>query len=98
MAQYGLSGLFLELGYVFDSSTLVGYGDDFTRKWWVFTAGSLLLIFFAVVFSIGTRLCFRIQNVTFAIAMLGVVLGLVVLALHGHQDTRQGFNAYIAGI
>ena len=63
LAQYGLSGLFRELGYVFDSPTLVGYGDDFTRKWWIFVAGTILLIFFAIVFSIGTRLYFRIQNV-----------------------------------
>ena len=58
----------------------------------------LLLIFFAIVFSIGTRLYFRIQNVTFAIAMLGVVVGLAVLAVKGHADTRTSFNAYISGI
>ena len=47
LAQYGLSGLCRELGYVFDSPTLVGYGDNFSRKWWIFVAGSLLLTFFA---------------------------------------------------
>ena len=83
LAQYGLSGLCRELGYVFDSPTLVGYGDDFTRKWWVFVAGSLLLIFFATVFSIGTRLYFRIQNTTFAIAFLGVLAGIAILAVKG---------------
>ena len=65
LAQYGLSGLCRELGYVFDSPTLVGYGDNFSRKWWIFVAGSLLLTFFAIVFALGTRLYFRIQNVTF---------------------------------
>jgi amino acid transporter len=98
LAQYGLSGLCRELGYVFDSPTLVGYGDDFTRKWWVFVAGSLLLIFFATVFSIGTRLYFRIQNTTFAIAFLGVLAGIAILAVKGHADTQQSFNGYISGI
>jgi len=98
LAQYGLSGLCRELGYVFDSPTLVGYGDDFTRKWWVFAAGSLLLIFFATVFAVGTRVYWRIQNTTFAIALAGVLIGLVVLAVKGHSDTVQGFNAYVAGI
>jgi amino acid transporter len=98
MAQYGLSGLCRELGYVFDSSTLVGYGDNFTRKWWVFTAGSLLLMFFAIIFALGTRVYFRIQNVTFAIAMTGVVVGLVILAVKGHTDTVNGFNSYIKGV
>src|SRR6476620_11112406 len=98
LAQYGLSGLCRELGYIFDSPTLVGYGDDFTRKWWIFTAGTVLLIFFAIVFSVGTRLYFRIQSVTFAVAMLGVVLGIVILAIKGHADMRTSFNAYISGI
>jgi amino acid transporter len=98
LAQYGLTGLCRELGYVFDSQTLVNYGDNFARKWWVFTAGSLLLIFFAIVFALGTRLYFRIQNTTFAIAMLGVVVGLAILAVKGHADTVRNFDGYIAGI
>src|SRR3954451_6737000 len=98
LAQYGLSGLFRELGYVFDSPTLVGYGDNFSRKWWIFVAGSLLLTFFAIVFTLGTRLYFRIQNVTFAIAMVGVVVGLVILAIKGHSDSVAGINAYARGL
>jgi APA family basic amino acid/polyamine antiporter len=98
LAQYGLSGLFRELGFVFSSQRLVDYGDKFTQKWWVFTAGSLLLVLFAVVFSLGTRLYFRIQNTTFAIAMLGVVVGLVILAVKGHADAAGGVNSYISGL
>jgi APA family basic amino acid/polyamine antiporter len=98
LAQYGLSGLCREAGYVFDSPTLVGYGDNFSRKWWIFVAGSLLLTFFAIVFALGTRLYFRIQNTTFLIAMAGIVVGLVVLAIHNHTDTANGFNSYIHGV
>jgi APA family basic amino acid/polyamine antiporter len=98
LAQYGLSGLCRELGYVFDSPTLVGYGDDFTRKWWIFVAGTILLTVFATIFAFGTRLYFRVQNTTFVIAMVGVVLGLIVLAIHNHTDTSNGFNSYIRGV
>lgn len=98
LAQYGLSGLCRELGYVFDSPTLVGYGDNFTRKWWIFIAGSLLLTFFAIIFALGTRLYFRIQNATFVVAMVGVVVGVVILAVHNQTDTGSGFNAYISGV
>jgi APA family basic amino acid/polyamine antiporter len=98
LAQYGLSGLCRELGYVFDSPRLVGYGDNFTRKWWIFVAGSILLTVFAIIFALGTRLYFRIQNFTFAIAMTGVVVGLIVLAVHNHTDTTTGFNSYIRGV
>jgi amino acid transporter len=98
LAQYGLSGLCRELGYVFDSPTLVGYGDNFTRKWWIFVAGTILLTVFAIIFALGTRVYFRVQNTTFIIAMVGVVLGIVVLAIHNHTDTSTGFNSYIRGV
>ena len=98
LAQYGLSGLFRELGFVFSSPRLVSYGDNFSRKWWIFVAGSLLLTFFAIVFTLGTRLYFRIQNTCFAIAMVGIVVGLVILAVKGHSDSVAGINAYAHGL
>jgi amino acid transporter len=98
LAQYGLSGLCRELGYVFDSPRLVGYGDNFTRKWWIFVAGSILLTVFAIIFMLGTRIYFKIQTVTFAIAMTGVVVGLIVLAIHNQTDTASNFNGYIRGV
>ena len=101
MGQYGLSGLFREWGYVFDSSTLVSWSDKFTLpdgKWWVFAAGTLLLLFFATVFSLGTRLYFRIQAITFGLAMLGTILGIVILAIKGHGDTFSAFNTYASGL
>ena len=49
--------------------------------------------------ALGTRLYFRIQNVTFVIAMTGVVVGLVILAVKGHSDSRpHGFNTYVSGL
>lgn len=98
LAQYGLSGLCRELGYVFDSPRLVGYGDNFTRKWWIFVAGSILLTVFAIIFVLGTRLYFKVQTVSFAIAMTGVVVGLIVLAIHNQTDTASNFNGYIRGV
>src|SRR5205085_3283357 len=39
-----------------------------------------------------------IQNTTFAIAMVGVVAGLVILAVKGHSDSAAGFHAYVHGV
>ena len=75
LAQYGLSGLCREAGYA-STPAAVAYGDNFTRKWWIFAAGTILLTVFAIIFALGTRLYFRIQTVTFMIAMTGVVIGL----------------------
>jgi amino acid transporter len=98
LAQYGLSGLFRELGFVFNSPRLVADGDNFSRKWWIFVAGSILLILFAVIFALGTRLYFRVQLVCFGIAMVGVIVGLIVMAVTSHSDTVNGFNSYVAGV
>jgi APA family basic amino acid/polyamine antiporter len=98
LAQYGLSGLCREAGFALSSPRLVSYGDNFTRKWWIFAAGTILLTLFAIVFALGTRLYFRIQNVTFVIAMTGVVVGLVILAIKGHSDSAAGLNSYVSGL
>jgi amino acid transporter len=98
LAQYGLSGLCREAGFALSSPRLVSYGDNFTRKWWIFAAGTILLTVFAIVFALGTRLYFRIQNITFAIAMTGVVVGLVILAVRGHSDSAAGLNSYVKGL
>ena len=98
LAQYGLSGLCREAGFVFNSPRLVADGNNFTHKWWIFAAGTILLTVFAIIFALGTRLYFRIQSVTFVIAMTGVILGIVILAIRGHSQSAAGFNAYASGL
>ncbi len=98
LAQYGLSGLCREAGFALNSPRLISYGDNFTRKWWIFAAGTILLTLFAIIFSLGTRLYFRIQSVSFVIAMVGVVVGIVILAVAGHGDATSGINAYVSGL
>jgi len=56
LAQYGLSGLCREAGFALSSPRLVSYGDNFTRKWWIFAAGTILLTLFAIVFALGALL------------------------------------------
>src|SRR5262249_28411319 len=81
-----------------NSPRLVSYGDNFSRKWWIFVAGALLLTLFAIVFTLGARLYFRIQNVCFAVAMVGVVVGLVILSVQGHSDSPPRIHAYAHGL
>ena len=99
LAQYGLSGLCREAGFAFDSPRLVGYGDNFTRKWWIFAAGTILLTLFAIVFSLGTRLYFRIQNVTFVIAMTRRRRRPRDPGGQGPlRQSAAGINAYVSGL
>src|SRR6476659_10938521 len=48
LALYGLSGLCREAGFALNSPRLISYGDNFTRKWWIFAAGTILLTVFAI--------------------------------------------------
>jgi amino acid transporter len=93
--QYGLTGLFRMLGASLGSQGLVSLGNAFSTDWGVFIAGSLLILFFGFIFWRGTRVYFRIQNATFALATLGLVVAAVILLSSDPSRFREAFDAYV---
>src|SRR4051794_33645938 len=55
LAQYGLSGLCRELGFVFHSPRLASYGDHFARKLVAIPPRSILFNLFSIIFSLRTQ-------------------------------------------
>lgn len=96
--QYGLTGLFRMLGASLDNDGLIRLGDRFSTDWGIFLAGTALIAFFGVVFWRGTRLYFRIQNVAFAIATLGLVLAAVILLFSSQDRMVAAFNGYAVSL
>lgn len=96
--QYGLTGFFRMLGASLDNGVLVDVGNGFSTDWGVFLAGTALIVFFGVVFWRGTRLYFRIQNVAFAIATLGLVAAALVLLFSGQDRMTEAFNEYAVSL
>jgi APA family basic amino acid/polyamine antiporter len=96
-AQYGLSGLFRVLGVAAGSADLIGLGNQFTDPVWVLAVGTILIVLFAVIFAMGTRTYFRIQNVVFGIGLIGVAIAIGLAFLGNSSDFAANFDAYISG-
>jgi APA family basic amino acid/polyamine antiporter len=92
--QYGLTGLFRMLGASLNNAGLVDLGNRFSTDWGIFLAGTALIAFFGVVFWRGTRLYFRIQNVAFAVATLGLVVAALILLFSSSSGFTNAFNEY----
>ncbi len=96
--QYGLTGFFRMLGVSVGSRALVNLGNAFSTSWGIFIAGTLLILFFGIVFWRGTRIYFRIQNVTFALATLGLVASALILLTTSPERMTRAFNDYAAAL
>ncbi len=92
--QYGLTGFFRMLGASLNNSGLVSLGNKFSTDWGIFIAGTLLIAFFGYLFWRGTRAYFKVQNVAFAIATLGLVLAAIILIFASPDRFTQAFNEY----
>lgn len=96
LAQYGLSGLFRILGVATGSSGLIDLGNSFVNPDVTLIAGTVLIIFFAVIFAAGTKIYFRLQNVVFAIGMIGVAVAIGLAFMGSSADFAASFDRYVA--
>jgi len=96
-AKYGLSGMFRSIGVALGSADLVAFANNFVDPVWILAVGTILIAFFAVIFALGTRIYFRLQNVVFAIGMFGVVLAIALAFLGNSADFAANFDAYVGG-
>ena len=78
-ARYGLGPLFRNVGLMSGNASLVDIGSWFVTPAGTIITGILLIVGLVVVFSLGLGVYFRLQNVLFMVAMLG--LGITALVL-----------------
>jgi len=95
-AQYGLSGLLRMLGVATSNSSLIDLGNNFVDPVWILAVGTLLIAFFAVIFALGTRIYFRLQNVVFAIGMIGVALAVGLAFIGNSAAFPADFDRYVS--
>jgi amino acid transporter len=95
-AQYGLSGLFRGLGVATGNADLVAFANNFVDPIWILGVGTILILFFAAIFILGTRIYFRIQNIVFAIGMIGVATALGLGLLGSSADFGANFDSYVS--
>jgi basic amino acid/polyamine antiporter, APA family len=78
-------------GSLSHNHTLISWGSDFeTNKGWILTGALLMVLLQTYILIRGTKSTFRWQNGAFLIAMAGMIVAFIVLAV----STRHGFNAH----
>lgn len=96
-AQYGLSGLARVVGVALGDSGLVGLANSFVDPDVTLLFGTLLILLFAAVFALGTRIYFRLQNTVFVLGLFGVALAIGLAFLADPAAFPGHFDAYVAG-
>jgi amino acid transporter len=94
LARFGLGPLFRSLGLITGNPALVDIGEWFITPEGTIIAGGLLIAGLVAVFSLGLGTYFRIQNVLFAIAMLGLVVVAFVLLTGSGEAFVTNFDRF----
>lgn len=98
LGKYGISSLMRTVGVYSGNPGLVDVGTFFASPLGTFLAGVVLIALFTGIFITGLSTYMRVQNVLFAIALLGLV-AIVVVALGANPgDYTARFNAYFASV
>ena len=95
-AYYGLTPLLRSLGVLTNNPGLITWGDRLSTPTGAFLTGTALIVILVVIFATGMNFYFRIQNVLFVVAMLGVLLTIVLLLAKNPASFRSGFNHSLA--
>ncbi|MBA3876014.1 MAG: APC family permease [Anaerolinea sp.] len=93
-ARYGLGPLFRSLGLMGGNSTLLDIGNWFVTPEGTIITGLVLLAALVTVFSLGLNVYFRIQNVLFGIALIGLGLIALVMLTGSGQTFVESFNRF----
>jgi len=96
--QYGLSSLFRLLAAATGDPGLMHFADFWQTSLGIFVAGTGLIVVFGLVFALGTKLYFRIQNVAFIVATLAVLLAGLIAAFTSRETFYARFDAYVRAV
>jgi basic amino acid/polyamine antiporter, APA family len=87
LAPFGFSSAFTTFGVAADSKRLVDWGTTLgTNKTWGFAIGAVTLVIVAGLMSLSLRRALQIYKVLFAISLVGIVLSILLLLIHGRGD------------
>ncbi len=91
-AYYGLTPLLRSLGVLTNHPALITWGDRLSTPTGAFLTGTALIVVLVVVFATGLNFYFRIQNILFVVAMLGILLTIGVLLAKNPASFQAAFN------
>jgi amino acid transporter len=87
LAPFGFSSAFTTLGVAAHNGWFVKAGATLgTSKNWGFVVGAITLVLVALMMSLSLHRALQIFKVLFALSLVGIVLSIVLLLIHGRGD------------
>ena len=87
LAPFGFSSAFTTLGVAADSKWFTDAGATLaTSKNWGFVTGAITLVLVALMMSLSLHRALQIFKVLFALSLVGVVVSVILLLIHGRGD------------
>ena len=96
-AQLGVAGWMRSLGVATGASVFTSIGDLVSGQFGTIVVGTVLLLFFTTLMIRGVRAYMRVQNITFILAIIGVILEVVAAIFTSHSGYTANFNSYVLG-
>ena len=97
-ARYGLAPLFRALGAFTGNAGLVAAADWAGSPTGTFVYGALLLVALTVIFAVGLKRFFAVQNVLFFLALLSTLLVIVVWFTSPDGAFQAGLNTRLGAL
>lgn len=94
MSQFIFSTLFSTLGSILGNATLMSIGAALARPTFAFIVGTLIILGFAVLVSVGMETYYRFQTASFIVGAVSMIGVLVVLLINSQSDFIAAFNSY----
>lgn len=95
LARYGLAPFFRTMGIFTNNPSLIDVGNWFTSPAGMFIFGALLISLLVVVFSVGMKTFFRVQNILIIFATISTILSIVVFLGKSQADFFAAFNQFV---
>ena len=100
----GLAGLFVVtlalgpslagVGYAGGGQSWIDLGSLVVEQTWIWILGGIFIIAIGVLMSLGAKRLFRIENVSFVIAMIGLVITALILLFASQGSFVANFNEF----
>jgi amino acid transporter len=94
LAPFGFSSAFTTIGAATDNETFTRWATDVTSKGWSFGIGAVTLVLVYILMSSNIRIALRIFKILFAISLVGVVLSIILLLIHGRGDFQNSVSTF----
>lgn len=89
-----ISSFLTTVGTVADSPTMVSWGTDITTDHWRFAIGGTVILLVTLLNSFGVKPLMKMIRIFFAVAMIGILIAVVLLATTSPAEFARDFAAY----